>query len=190
MAFISAGMPARSSTCTARLVSHSASAQRSRQRAGVQRRRSGRSRGCEGDLPLVIEAEVLVAGLVAAQGHGSQVAAGVSKGRTGGGGGSLLERASGGSCAAHVCESEVVLGSLSQAQSCSQKRLVSELPLTCGRTRAASDLRAAQPQHVDCQQQRALSRTGGFVSSSKSCAFHGSIFLSETSDAMGAAAVL
>jgi hypothetical protein len=37
----------------------------------------------------------------------------------------------------------VILGSLSQAQSCLQKRLVSELPLTCGRRpRAASDLRA------------------------------------------------
>jgi hypothetical protein len=82
----------------------------------------------------------------------------------------------------------VVLGSLSQAQSCLQKRLVSELPLTCGRTRAASDLRAAQPEHADCQQQRALSRTGGFVSSSKSCAFHGGTLSSETSDAMGAAA--
>ena len=39
------------------------------------------------------------------------------------------------------------MGSLSQAQSCLQKRLVSGLPSTCGRTRAASDLWAAQPQH-------------------------------------------
>eukprot|EP01046_Picozoa_sp_COSAG06_P035731 COSAG06_NODE_3871_length_4815_cov_3.565946_3_plen_91_part_00 len=49
----------------------------------------------EGEPALIIEAEVLAAGLVAAQGHGSQVAAGVSKGRAGGGG-SLLERASDG----------------------------------------------------------------------------------------------
>ena len=48
----------------------------------------------EGELALIIEAEVLAAGLVAAQGHDKSGRGGRIEGT--GGGGSLLERASGG----------------------------------------------------------------------------------------------
>ena len=84
MAAISAGMYRRSSTCSAR--SMSASAQRSSRARRAQGSRAGagneqaysageavvREVG-EGELSLVIDAEVLVADLAAAQGHGSQV---------------------------------------------------------------------------------------------------------------------
>ena len=68
----------------------------------------------------------------------------------------------------------MVFGELSQAQSCLQKRLVSELPLTCGRRpRAASDLRAAtawplRSMRTVSQHQRALSRTNMCSASSSS----------------------
>ena len=88
----------------------------------------------KGELALIIEAEVLVAGLVAglvaAQGHGSQVVVGYRRDRWWWQ--PARARARRAAWRAHVCESEVVFGKLIQAQSCVQKRLVSELPLTCG----------------------------------------------------------
>ena len=135
----------------------------------------------KGELALIIEAEVLVAGLVAglvaAQGHGSQVVVGVSKGQV----------------VAAACSSARASGGLACARlrvggGVRQVEPGAELPAEALGLGAALDLRAnthsfrpasMAVEHVDCQQQRALSRTGRFSSSSKSGSSHGGIVLAE-----------